>query len=115
MSSTLVREWLVQIPDHPNAIEKRMKARPIHLKNLQPHIDSGRVVMGGAFLGAPLEEGKQPDMKGSFILVQGFDTAEEVKDWLKKDEYATSGTWDVDNSTVFPFRTAIRTALEGTK
>lgn len=46
MSAPVV-DWIVLVPDHENALPKRMKARPSHLKGLKPRIDSGIWVMGG--------------------------------------------------------------------
>lgn len=63
--SDAVIDWIVLIPDHENALEKRLKARPSadiptvlvvafltddhssHLEGLTPRIDTGMWVMGG--------------------------------------------------------------------
>ena len=57
-----MNEYLVTIPDHENALEKRLGARPAHLENLKPHIESGKVVFGGASLSRHPKEGETPDM-----------------------------------------------------
>jgi hypothetical protein len=57
-----MNEYLVTIPDHANALEKRLAARPAHLANLKPHIESGKVVFGGACLSKHPGEGETPDM-----------------------------------------------------
>jgi hypothetical protein len=61
-----MNEYLVTIPDHPNSLDKRLAARPKHLANLKPHIDSGKVVFGGAMLSRHPEEGEGADMTVSY-------------------------------------------------
>jgi hypothetical protein len=62
-----MNEYLVTIPDHANALEKRLAARPAHLANLKPHIESGKVVFGGASLSKHPKEGETPDMTVSVL------------------------------------------------
>lgn len=104
------REWLVTIPDHPNALDKRMAARPAHLNNLKPRIDAGQVVFGGAMLAKQPAEGESPQMVGSVMLVKA-DSEEEVRKLLEGDEYTKGGAWDVAKATIQPFKCAVRTAL----
>lgn len=61
-------EYLVTIPDHANSLDKRLAARPKHLANLKPHIDSGKVVFGGASLSKHPSEGEAPDMTVSLAM-----------------------------------------------
>ncbi|KAK5074241.1 hypothetical protein LTR64_006614 [Lithohypha guttulata] len=104
------KEWLVQIPDKPNALQNRLHARPAHLKNLTPRIEAGQVVFGGAMLSKQPVEGESPDMVGSVMLVKA-ESEEEVKELLKNDEYTKQGAWDVENAKIIPFRCAVRTAM----
>lgn len=104
------REWLVTVPDHPNAIEKRLAARPKHLDNLKPRIDAGQVVFGGAMLSEQPGEGESPKMTGSVMLFKA-NSEEEVRQLLEADEYTKGGAWDVSKATIQPFRCAVRTAL----
>lgn len=103
-------EWLVHIPDHPNALEKRLAVRPLHLKNLTPNVESGKVVMGGATLSEQPKEGESPKFTGSFVLMKA-ESEEEVRSFLEGDEYTKGGAWDVKNAKIWPFKCAIRTAL----
>lgn len=103
-------EWLCQVPDKSNALQNRLAARPEHLKDLKPRIDSGVVVFGGATLSEqPAGEGT-PAMNGSVLLIKA-DTKEEVLQILKNDPYTKNGAWDVENATITPFKSAVRTAL----
>jgi uncharacterized protein len=105
-----MHEFLVQIPDMPNALNKRLGIRPTHLANLKPHIDSGKVVFGGATLSKPVSGGEAPDMTGSVMLIKA-ESQEEVVKFLEGDAYAKGGAWDVKNAKITPFRCAIRTAM----
>jgi uncharacterized protein len=109
-SSTPTKEWLVQIPDHPNALEKRLAVRPEHLSNLKPKIEAGIVVFGGAMLSEHPEEGQGPDMKGSVMLIKA-NSEQEIRDYLENDPYTKGGAWDISKATITPFKTAVRTAL----
>lgn len=103
-------EYLVQIPDLPNALDKRLAIRPKHLADLKPHIASGKVVFGGATLSKQPAEGETPDMTGSAMLIKA-DSEEELRQWLENDEYAKGGAWDLKNMTVTSFKCAVRTAM----
>lgn len=86
MSTQYKYEYFVTIPDHENALDKRLAARPTHLNNLKPHIDSGRVVFGGAMLSKQPAEGESPDMKGSVMLIKA-NSEQEVRDMIEGDAY----------------------------
>ena len=61
-------------------------------------------------MSSPPKEGTTPDMIGS-ALIAVAETKEEVLEKLRKDVYATSGVWDVDNAQIWPFRSAFRTGM----
>ena len=71
-----------------------------HLSNLQPNVDAGLWVLGGASLDEPLKAGEAPKINGSVMLAQA-DTKEEVLEIIKKDVYATSGVWDESRVSFF--------------
>jgi uncharacterized protein len=103
-------EYLVQIPDFPGALDKRLAVRPQHLKDITPKIEAGQVVMGGAMLSKQPAAGETPDMMGSVMIVKA-DSEEEVKKLLENDVYTKGGAWDVKNAKIWAFKSAIRTAL----
>ncbi|KAJ9607876.1 hypothetical protein H2200_007955 [Cladophialophora chaetospira] len=109
-TSVPTREWLVHIPDHPNALDKRLAVRPKHLENLKPKIDAGIVVFGGATLSKHPSEGEGPDMTGSVMLIKA-NSEEEVKEFLENDAYTKGGAWNPKEAKIWPFRSAVRTAL----
>lgn len=103
-------EWVVQIPDMPGALDKRMAARPTHLANLKPYLDAGTIVFGGAQLSKQPKEGEAPDMVGSIMMIKA-ESEEKVREWIEKDAYTLGGAWDAKNAKIWPFRCAVRTAM----
>lgn len=103
-------EYLVQIPDHPNALDKRLAVRAEHLKNISPKVQSGQVVMGGATLAKQPAEGEQPAMTGSVMIVKA-DSEEEVRKLIENDVYVKGGAWDIEKMKIWNFKSAVRTAL----
>lgn len=81
----------------PDALDRRMAARPAHLAYARQLKESSQFIMGGALL--------DPDGKmiGS-MLVLDFDTDDQLQDYLKTDPYIVQGVWEkVD---LKPFRQA---------
>ena len=64
-----------------------------HLKNIQPHVEAGNVVMGGATLAEPIQEGEAPKLNGSVMFVCA-DTQQEAMSFIEKDIYYQSKVWD---------------------
>ena len=112
MSSTsgTKKEFLVILPDHANSLQKRLAVRAKHFEKLTPHLQSGDLVFGGATLSGHPNEGEQPDMTGSAMLIKG-ESEEAVREWVANDVYSTSGVWNVDEIKIYPFRCAVRTAM----
>jgi len=113
MSSTASvpkNEYLVQIPDFPNSLDKRLAARPKHLANLKPAIEAGIAVFGGATLSKDPVEGETPDMTGSVMLIKA-ESLEKVKEWIENDEYSKGGVWDAQNAKIYPFKCAVRSPM----
>jgi len=80
------------------ALERRQQTRPVHLAGIDPLVESGNVLVGGAILS---EAG---DMVGSMLLLE-FPAREDVDAWLAQDPYVTDGVWK--EVEVHPFRTAV--------
>jgi uncharacterized protein len=88
----------------PEAPARRLAARPSHLESIQPFVDSGNVLIGGAILD---DAGA---MRGSVILAD-FPSRQELDAWLAVDPYVTGGVWqDVE---VAPFRVAVGSWMPG--
>lgn len=93
-------QFLVMAKDGTDegAIERRRRTRPTHLESIQPLVDSGNVLVGGALLS------DAGDMIGSMLLVD-FPDRTDVDAWLAGDPYVTGGVWQ--EIEVTPFRTAV--------
>ena len=80
------------------ALERRKQTRPTHLESIQPLVERGNVLVGGAILN------DAGDMIGSMLLVDFLDR-EDLDAWLAADPYVTGGVWrEVE---VTPFRSAV--------
>ena len=80
------------------ALERRKQTRPTHLESIQPLVDDGTVLVGGAILN------DAGDMIGSMLLVD-FPDRKDLDAWLAADPYVTGGVWrEVE---VTPFRSAV--------
>lgn len=74
------------------------KSQSQHFAGLKPAMDSGLYQMGGAVLNE-VPQGDDPSkfsFAGSTIVIVA-ESRDEIKEILKKDVYATSGVWDVEN------------------
>ncbi|KAI0442432.1 hypothetical protein F4803DRAFT_551157 [Xylaria telfairii] len=102
-------EWLVIVPDKAGMQDKRLEIRARHLEGIKPLADSGFVKTGGAILNEKPES--DDASKFSFYgstLVCVASSKEEILDVLKKDIYATSGVWDLDNAQIWAAKFAFR-------
>lgn len=89
-----------------------------HLETITPKVENDIVRIGGksttsigdcrsdsffqgATLGAPLEDGKPPQMTGSALILRG-NTEQDVRDFLESDIYAKEGVWNVAKASIIP-------------
>ncbi|MBE0674706.1 MAG: hypothetical protein IH591_08605 [Bacteroidales bacterium] len=80
-----------------DALERRMKARPVHLEKIQELKDSGNFVFGGAIL----DDNEQ--MVGS-VVVYEFPGWDEMEAYLETEPYVLGGVWQ--KIEIKPFRMA---------
>ena len=80
--------------DGPNGATLRPKVRPAHLENLQPLVDSGRVIVGGPFT----------DGSGSLMVVD-FESEAEAKAFAQSDPYVKQGVFE--RVEIKPFRKVV--------
>ncbi|KAK1515575.1 uncharacterized protein CCOS01_12773 [Colletotrichum costaricense] len=95
-------EFLCIIPDKPGSREKRIEVRSQHFTDALPLMDS-------ALMGSVPKSDDSADMAfvSSHVVVVS-DSIEQVREDLRKDVYATSGVWDVENAQIYAFRAAWR-------
>ena len=70
----------------PQALERRMAARPAHLAGLEEGRVRGRIRHALAMLD---DDGR---MIGSTVVCE-FDTREELDAWVRQEPYVTGGVW----------------------
>lgn len=87
--------------DIPNSMEKRMAARPAHLKRVDDLIAKGKLILGGAFPAIDSNDPGPAGMTGSLIVAE-FNSLEEAKAWINADPYVTEGVFA--KVTVKPYR-----------
>ena len=91
--------YVVHAYDHtdPDALDRRMAARPNHFDYVRQLKEKGQFVLGGALL--------DPDGKmiGSMLLLN-LETEEQVAEYLKNDPYIVQGVWE--SIDIKPFRQA---------
>jgi uncharacterized protein YciI len=88
----------------PEAVGRRQAVRPYHLDGIQPLVDAGNILTGGAILD---DDG---NMRGSVLLVD-FPSRAELDAWLDHDPYVTGGVWQ--QIEVLPFRVAVGSWMPG--
>lgn len=87
----------------PGAKDRRRAVRPVHLEGIQPYVDGGHVLVGGAILD------EDDDMVGSVLIVE-FESRADVDAWIADDPYVTGGVWE--QVEVHPFRPAVGTWVD---
>ena len=65
---------------------RRLAVRPAHMKNIQPFVNSGKFINGGAILD------DNGEMIGS-TLYMDFASRAEFDQWFESDPYYTKGVW----------------------
>ncbi|EGP86334.1 unnamed protein product [Zymoseptoria tritici ST99CH_1A5] len=102
-------EWLVILPDQEGALQRRVQHRSTHLAELSKY-PSDFILVGGPYLGGPVQDDAPMDMLGSVILVRAS-TREEALGELRKDIFARKAVWDFDQALVLPFKSTIRKGM----
>ncbi|KAJ3270101.1 hypothetical protein HDV01_000542 [Terramyces sp. JEL0728] len=88
---------MVVLKDYPNAIEKRLAARPAHLERNAKSKEIGFSLLGGAILN------NEQQMVGSIVL---FDapSKEVLEEYIKEDPYFKQQVWE--KWEIYPFKIA---------
>ncbi len=87
--------------DRPDALARRLAARPAHLARLQTLKDQGRLLLAGPF---PAVDSPDPGPAGysGSLIVAAFDGLEEARLWAAADPYVAADVYaDV---SVRPFK-----------
>lgn len=76
--------------DVPGSLEKRMAARPAHLRRLAELQDAGRLLLAGP---CPAIDSTDPGPAGfsGGVIVAEFESLEAARAWAGADPYAAAG------------------------
>ncbi|KAI9260679.1 hypothetical protein BDA99DRAFT_512839 [Phascolomyces articulosus] len=96
------QQFLVLIRDFkdPEALNRRLLVRDIHLKEAKKVVDAGELLCGGAVLDSH-ESGK---MVGSCMIWEA-ENEEQVRQKLQNDPYVEGKVWE--DWDIFPFKIAV--------
>lgn len=89
-------QYLVVAYDKPNALQKRLEVRDLHVKGAREFIKKGNILQAGALV-------QNEQMVGSTLFVE-FDNKDEMDSWLKNEPYVKNGVWDMDKIQILPIR-----------
>ncbi|RYP02759.1 hypothetical protein DL764_005633 [Monosporascus ibericus] len=97
-------DFLVQIPDRPQALQRRMENIGAHLAYNKLLLEAGTLILSGPTLtGHPASPAEPLPMTGS-VLIFRTGTDDEVWRLLETDPFAKADVWDVEKATVTPYR-----------
>lgn len=97
-----LREYLVHIPDLPDALPKRLAARKAHIEGATPMIEAGRLPFFGITLAHHPAAEEQPAMNGSIMVIKA-ENEKDVREFVMNDAYTKGGAWDAERMTIWPF------------
>ena len=87
--------------DVEDSLEKRMAARPAHIKRLQTLQDEGRLVLAGPHPAIDSENPGDAGFTGSLVVAE-FDNLQAAQQWADSDPYNDAGVYA--KVTVKPFK-----------
>ena len=87
--------------DVENSLEKRMSARPAHIKRLQALQDEGRLVLAGPHPSIDIDSPGEAGFTGSLVVAE-FEDLQAAQLWADSDPYNDSGVYA--KMTVKPFK-----------
>ncbi len=87
--------------DVADSLEKRLSARPAHLKRLQELQDAGRLLLAGPHPAVDSDNPGSAGFTGSLIVAE-FDNLQAAQQWADADPYIDAGVYA--KVTVKPFK-----------
>jgi uncharacterized protein YciI len=78
--------------DAADTLDKRMAARPAHLKRLEQLRDEGRLILAGPHPAIDNEDPGPAGFTGSLVVAE-FDSLPDAQPWAKADPYVTAGVY----------------------
>lgn len=93
--------YAIMAEDTPNSLDKRLIARPEHLKRLQTLQEAGRLLLAGPFPAIDSLDPGPAGFTGSLIVAE-FSNLQEATEWANNDPFVISNIYK--NVIVKPFR-----------
>ncbi len=87
--------------DIENSLEKRLAARPDHLRRLEQLRDEGRLIIAGPHPAVDAEDPGPAGFTGSLIIAE-FDSLASARAWADDDPYIHAGVYE--QVTIKPLR-----------
>ena len=87
--------------DAAGTLDKRLAARPQHLKRLEQLRDEGRLVLAGPPPAIDSDDPGPAGFTGSLVVAE-FDSLEDARQWADTDPYLTAGVYE--QLSVKPFK-----------
>lgn len=102
-NNTLLREYLVHVPDLPDVLSRRLALLKPHNQEAAPLVKAGRVPFFGSTLTQHGVEGEQPAENGTVMIIRA-ENEEEIREIIKKDIFTVEGVWDFENLKIWAFK-----------
>ncbi|MEA2080844.1 MAG: YciI family protein [Pseudomonadota bacterium] len=87
--------------DAADTLQKRMAARPAHVKRLEQLRDEGRLILAGPHPAIDNDDPGPAGFTGSLVVAE-FDSLEDASQWADADPYVAAGVYE--QLTVKPFK-----------
>jgi uncharacterized protein YciI len=87
--------------DAADTLEKRMAARPTHVKRLEQLRDEGRLILAGPHPAIDCDDPGPAGFTGSLVVAE-FDSLEDARHWANADPYLAAGVYE--QTSVKPFK-----------
>ena len=90
--------------DFEGTLDKRLTARPEHVKRLEQLRDEGRLILAGPHPAIDCEDPGPAGFTGS-LVVADFESLQEAQDWANADPYVVAGVYE--EVLVKPFKSVL--------
>ena len=90
--------------DFEGTLDKRLTARPEHIKRLEHLRDEGRLILAGPHPAIDCEDPGPAGFTGSLVVAE-FDSLQEAQDWANADPYVVAGVYE--DVLVKPFKSVL--------
>ena len=90
--------------DFAGTLDKRLTARPEHIKRLEQLRDEGRLILAGPHPAIDCEDPGPAGFTGSLVIAE-FESLQEAQEWANADPYVVAGVYE--DVLVKPFKSVL--------